>query len=147
MGWRRSLVFMIIMCLKTLLSSNLHHTSAEKVVCFSLVFVVCFSNTTYKYVPFIYMWYIKYICICTERYIYHIYYTQIFVFTAYIICAVILYRISVKGNSVPVLLPSWKFVAKTLHLCASSLLLQDWGWQLRAGHLLHLRTHLGHAKL
>lgn len=70
---------------------------------------------------------------------------QRFVFTAYIICAIILYTISVKGNSVPVLSPSWKFVAMNLHVCDCSLLLQDQEWQLTVG-LLHLRRHLGCAK-
>lgn len=73
------------------------------------------------------------------RYIYHIYCTQRFVFTAYIICAVILYTLSVKGNSAPVLFPSWRFVAMNLHVCVCPLFLRPKGWQ-------QLRRDLGCTK-
>lgn len=45
---------------------------------------------------------------------------QSFVFTAYIIWAVILYTLSVKGNSFPVLFPTWRLVAMNLHVSAPS---------------------------
>lgn len=44
---------------KTSLQSFEAQFWGKKPVCVSLVFVVCFSNITYKYTPFLYILYIK----------------------------------------------------------------------------------------
>lgn len=93
-GWRGSLVFMIIMCLKCLLSSHLQHASGEKKKKKSHfyllpVFPLLPVSTHLFSLCDIY----RYICVCMEIYITYILYAEICFYSLYNMCSHIIYTI------------------------------------------------------
>lgn len=124
-----------LVCLECLLSSHLHHSYGKK---YCLICIFCLFSTLPMSILFF--------SLCDMyKCIVYVCCMQSFVFTAYIICAVILYTLLVKGNSLPVLFPSWRLVETNLHACVCSFFLQQQGWQLPVGPV-HLWRNLGCTK-